>query len=58
VVLPASMWAMMPMLRTFVRSVSTSCATGFLRKVESGRGAVRAAPRRVRRPDGEEFYQR
>src|ERR671912_1292841 len=28
VVLPASMCAMMPMLRTFVRSVSTSCATG------------------------------
>src|SRR6478736_2485294 len=27
VVLPASMCAMMPMLRTFVRSVSTSCAT-------------------------------
>ncbi|SLH77803.1 Uncharacterised protein [Mycobacteroides abscessus subsp. abscessus] len=27
VVLPASMWAMMPMLRTFFRSVSTSCAT-------------------------------
>src|SRR4051812_27609708 len=39
VVLPASMWAMMPMLRTLCRSVSTSCATGFLRKVESGRGA-------------------
>src|SRR3954447_24176892 len=35
VVLPASMWAMMPMLRTLFRSVSTSCATGFLRKVES-----------------------
>src|SRR5690606_20536479 len=28
VVLPASMWAMMPMLRTLLRSVSTSCATG------------------------------
>src|SRR5690606_20633635 len=28
VVLPASMCAMMPMLRTFLRSVSTSCATG------------------------------
>src|SRR5689334_1682044 len=27
VVLPASMCAMMPILRTFVRSVSTSCAT-------------------------------
>src|SRR5687768_508661 len=27
VVLPASMWAMMPMLRTLFRSVSTSCAT-------------------------------
>src|ERR1700730_11979049 len=27
VVLPASMCAMMPMLRTLVRSVSTSCAT-------------------------------
>jgi hypothetical protein len=27
VVLPASMWAMMPMLRTLLRSVSTSCAT-------------------------------
>src|SRR5918997_33138 len=27
VVLPASMWAMMPMLRTFFRSVSTSSAT-------------------------------
>src|SRR5690606_4616006 len=30
VVLPASMCAMMPMLRTLLRSVSTSCATGFL----------------------------
>jgi hypothetical protein len=28
VVLPASMWAMMPMLRTLAKSVSTSCATG------------------------------
>jgi hypothetical protein len=28
VVLPASMCAMMPKLRTLVRSVSTSCATG------------------------------
>src|SRR6478736_6421427 len=28
VVLPASMCAMMPMLRTLFRSVSTSCATG------------------------------
>src|SRR5919201_1294893 len=29
VVLPASIWAMMPMLRTLVRSVSTSRATSF-----------------------------
>src|SRR4030088_2103824 len=30
VVLPASMWAMIPMLRTLARSVSTSSATGLV----------------------------
>src|SRR6187431_1441847 len=38
VVLPASMCAMMPMLRTLFRSVSTSCATGVPPDVQERKG--------------------
>ncbi|GAA2044958.1 hypothetical protein GCM10009819_35220 [Agromyces tropicus] len=48
VVLPASMCAMMPMLRTLLRSVSTSSATGFLRMVGKVRGGGERMPRGVR----------
>src|SRR6478735_437672 len=45
VVLPASMWAMMPMLRTLLRSVSTSCATGCPPKSCWGEDGADAATR-------------
>jgi hypothetical protein len=53
------MCAMMPMLRTLFRSVSTSCATGFLRKscrrdgVRQGAGVLDH-----RHPDEAGDYQR
>src|SRR5690554_4001808 len=40
VVLPASMCAMMPILRTLLRSVSTSCATGCRPYVSGGMRGV------------------
>src|SRR5688500_9597015 len=40
VVLPASMCAMMPMLRTLLRSVSTSCATGVPPGKSGAKGGV------------------
>src|SRR6188768_2648008 len=45
VVLPASMCAMMPMLRTFVRSVSTSCATGVFLLYDRGMRGLGHSPR-------------
>src|SRR6188768_3724122 len=49
VVLPASMCAMMPMLRTFLRSVRTSCATCVLSSRSRGvRFLVRVGQRRPR----------
>src|ERR1700733_3246245 len=51
VVLPASMCAMMPILRTFVRSVSTSCATAVFSFVRVVAVVVTLGGRVTRRRD-------
>src|SRR5699024_9435332 len=52
VVLPASMWAMMPMLRTLFRSVSTSSATVVFPFSGGGRTSGGSSPGARRRPGG------